>query len=69
MPSGLGIEPLKTKKFHSKQSRYEHMPEVPFRGIFPGPGSSGYLAGDRETEKVTLPNAFKGRDTLMRETP
>ena len=41
MPNGLGIEPLKTKKFHSKQNRYEHMPEVPFRWCFYGPGSSG----------------------------
>ena len=41
MPSGLGIEPLKTRKFHSKQSQYEHMPEVPFRWLFLGPGSPG----------------------------
>ena len=41
MPSGLGVEPMKTQRFHSKQSRFAHMPEVPFRWLFLGPGSSG----------------------------
>ena len=41
MPSGLAVEPLKTQKFYSKQSRFGHMPEVPFRMCLYGPGSSG----------------------------
>ena len=41
MPSGLAVEPLKTKQFYSKQSRFDHMPQVPFRICLYGPGSSG----------------------------
>ena len=41
MPHGLGVEQLKAPKFHSRQSKYAHMPEVPFRIISLGPGSSG----------------------------
>ena len=38
----LAIAPLKgIRKFHSKQSVHEHMPEVPFRLIALGNGGSG----------------------------
>ena len=38
----LSIAPLKgVRKFHSKQSAHEHMPEVPFRLIALGNSGSG----------------------------
>ena len=41
MPNSLAVEPLKAPKFHSRQSKWKHLPEVPFRIIILGPGSSG----------------------------
>ena len=53
----LAIEPLKgVRKFHSKQSRHGHMPEVPFRLI--ALGNSG--SGKSLTVRNMLVNHYKG---------
>ena len=56
MPNGLGIEPLKSRKFHQKQSRYEHLPETSFRWIWLGPGG----AGKSEAVRAMLLNHYRG---------
>ena len=49
----LTIAPLKgVRKFHSKQSAHEHMPEVPFRLIALGNSGSG--------KTPTLQNMLQG---------
>ena len=35
------IKPIKTKEFHSKQSKYEHCAKLPMRAIVLGPSGSG----------------------------
>ena len=35
------IKPIKTKEFHSKQSKYEHCAQLPMRAIVLGPSGSG----------------------------
>ena len=53
----LGIGPLKgVRKFHSKQSVHEHMPEVPFRLIALGNSGSGKTL----TLQNMLLNHYKG---------
>ena len=53
----LSIAPLKgVRKFHSKQSRHEHMPEVPFRLIALGNSGSGKTL----TLQNMLLNHYKG---------
>ena len=35
------IEPIKLKEFEVKQSKFEMMPQIPFRSIVLGPSGSG----------------------------
>ena len=35
------IEPIKTKEFEGKQSKYDHVPKLPMRSMLLGPSGSG----------------------------
>ena len=37
----IKIEPIKLKEYETKQSKYDVVPEVPFRSVILGPSGSG----------------------------
>lgn len=41
MNNSLIVKPLNKDNFHFKQSKYNHLPKIPMRGIFLGPSGTG----------------------------
>ena len=58
MPRTLEIKPLPgVRKYHSKQSDLgDHLPQVPFRAVLLGPGSSGKTLA----MQAMIDNHFRG---------
>ena len=37
----IKIEPIKSKEYETKQSKYDVVPQIPFRSVILGPSGSG----------------------------